>query len=155
MNTTMKMIEEGKGLKLDYPGTVRASVLVAWQSPEGKDCREPREKTTVYGGRVGFSAAGKPYQNIAQLTAQQTPGSPWARDIYGRDVFCFFERFPIFDSYDARNDFRHFRWFFIREGNVLTRIQYTDGQDQTIVTEDVRQLEQRCWEVMQDTDWVK
>ena len=153
--TKMYLKKTGSGKGLSYPGRVDGTYTLVWESADAQQ-RIPREETKTYPALLGFTAAGKRYLSIKQLTAQQEQFSPWAKDVYGRDVFCVWERFPTFDSYDALYEHRYFHWFLIREGNELTRVQHTDESGKIYVTEDVARLETKCWDaLMKETDWVK
>ena len=76
------------------------------------------------------------------------------RDVYGREVFAFRERFPCFDSYDYLYEHRYFRWFYIREGDSLYCVYYVDEQKTVKITDDVRRIEKRdAWESMRALNW--
>ena len=60
-----------------------------------------------------------------------------------------------FDSYDYANETRYYRWFFIKEKGKLTRIYYADERNRIQVTEDVRNLENKCLEKMRKEGWIK
>ena len=96
-----------------------------------------------------FMAAGRPYLSLSMLTARREEGSPWAKDVYGRDVLVLTERFPCFDSADRKNERRYFRWYFLCHKGRLTRVYHTDKTPTVTVTEDVRDLEEDIWEQMQ------
>lgn len=102
----------------------------------------------VYSAKDGFFAAGKHYDSVSQLCLEEDLDTRRARDIHGREVLYLKERFPCFDSYDLLYENRYYRWFFIRQDNSLTRVYQIDGRDRVYVTEDVRNLENKCWEQM-------
>lgn len=103
-----------------------------------------------------FFAAGKVYPSLNALRVKALdPDGYVYQDIYGREVFCFAELFPCFDSYDYANETRHYRWFFIKENGRLTRIYHTDGRNTVHVTEDLRDLEDICLEQMQAQGWLE
>ena len=60
-------------------------------------------------------------------------------------MLCIIERFPCFDSFDAMYEHRFYHWYFLREGDSLTRVYYEDEDDEVCVTEDVENLEYNCW----------
>lgn len=127
---------------------------IQWIGADGT-VRIPEEtiKDFVYPGL--FVAAGKVYTSWKSLCIKQEDSDFLYKDIYGREVFYDAELFPCFDSYDYANETRHYRWFFIREKGKLTRVYYTDGRRQIQVTENVRNLENRCLEPMQKLGWIK
>ena len=65
------------------------------------------------------------------------------------------ERFPCFDSYDYAHENRYYWWLFIKEKGKLTRIYHADGTHKIQVTEDVRNLEDKCWQQMKKMDWLR
>ena len=50
-------------------------------------------------------------------------------------------RFPCFDSFDYLTENRFYRWFFIREGNSISRIYAIDTKPNIYVTDDVGYVE--------------
>ena len=144
---TMVLQRCGSGVSVKYPLSSYACGRMQWVDKAG-NVRTPQEKTKQYPAIGGFTAAGKFYFSINQLGAREDQ-EPWSRDCHGREVFSLRERFPCFDSEDYLHEKRCYRWWFIREGNTLTRIHVTDGQKGIFVTEDVANLEDRCWEKMQ------
>lgn len=153
----LKMIDNGR--KAQYYGNTYSTYKVLWVSREKSSdggpyfVRNPEEETTEYPKTTGFSAAGKKYLSLRQLTAETEERNNWCRDCYGREVFCVKERFPCFDSYDYLHENRYYRWFFLRENGKLTRVHYADGQNSIYVTEDVLYLETNCWDEMKKLDW--
>lgn len=137
----------GRGESVHYPLSSYSTSRMKWAGKDGS-VRLPQQTSKKYSGIGGFDAAGKHYFSIRQLCAESDEQGVWCRDTYGRRVFCVRERFPCFDSYDYLNENRFYRWWFIREGNVLTRIHVTDGQGGIFVTEDVAELENNCWDAM-------
>ena len=126
---------------------------IRWQSPDGS-LRTPEEskKTFLYPGV--FWAGGRPYASIHQLCAEKLDEEGHAcRDVYGREVFAQWERFPCFDSYDYLYENRYYRWFYIRNNDQLTCVYYTDERNKIEVTEDVKKLPQRCWEAIDECKW--
>ena len=113
------------------------------------EVREPRETTRTYPTYLGFTAAGKHYRSIRQLYARHDETLTWCRDIYGLEVLYLAERFPCFDSEDFLYEKRFYRFFFLREGEKLTRVQYTDESNTVTVTEDVANLERQWMEKFQ------
>lgn len=127
---------------------------IYWAAPDGTTrIPEETQKTFVYPGP--FMAAGKPYVGLRALRAQQDETGHICKDLYGREVFYLWERFPCFDSYDYANENRYYRWFFIKEDGKLTRIYHADERKTLEVTEDVRNLENKCREAMEKMGWLK
>jgi len=143
----MTLRPTGSGAQARYPLSTYSTSRMEWIGKDGS-ARIPRETSKKHHTLLGFEAAGKRYLSTGQLCAKLDEEGIWGRDIYGREVFCVRERFPCFDSYDYLNENRFYRWWFIREGNRLTRIHATDGQEGIFVTEDVQDLENMCWEEM-------
>jgi len=126
---------------------------IRWQAPDGS-VRKPEEskRTLLYPGV--FWAAGRPYTSIKQLCAQKLDEQGHVcRDIYGREVFAEWERFPCFDSYDYLYENRYYRWFYIRSGDRLTCVYYADERKQIEITEDVKKLPERCWKAIREHKW--
>lgn len=126
---------------------------IRWKSPDGS-LRTPEEskKTFLYPGV--FWAGGRPYASIHQLCAEKLDEEGHAcRDVYGREVFAQWERFPCFDSYDYLYENRYYRWFYIRNNDQLTCVYYTDERNKIEVTEDVKKLPRRCWEAIDERKW--
>lgn len=144
----------GAGETVRYELSTSFAGKLEWVSPDGK-VREPEETKAEYAYPGSFTAAGKKYTSWKQLCVTTDESGFFARDIYGREVFCMRERFPCFDSYDYLYENRYYRWFFLREGNKLTRVYYTDERDVIHVTEDVRNLESKCWTEMKEKGYVK
>ncbi len=131
---------------ISYNSTVR----LEWVSRE-KDAQDRPLRTrkplgiTLFLPAACFIAAGRPYFSLSMLAAKQEQGSPWARDVYGRDVLVLRERFPCFDSADYRNEKRYFRWYLLCQGGKFTCVFHTDRTPAVTVTEDVRDLEDDLW----------
>ena len=126
---------------------------IRWQSPDGS-LRTPEEskKTFLYPGV--FWAGGRPYASTHQLCAEKLDEEGHAcRDVYGREVFAQWERFPCFDSYDYLYENRYYRWFYIRNNDQLTCVYYTDERNKIEVTEEVTKLPRRCWEAIDECKW--
>lgn len=145
----MLLRRTGPGSGVQYGTSSYGTCVVEWYLPadEGR-VRRPQETAAVYSVHGGFNAAGKHYTSLSQLCLGENRDTCRGRDIYGREVLCLKERFPCVDSYDLLYENRYFRWFFIRRGNSLTRVYYTDERDHIYVTEDVGNLENKCWEQM-------
>lgn len=139
----------GGGEPARYPGCRYPTYRLQWVSRTTGEVREPQETTRTYPAHLGFTAAGKQYQSISQLYAQHDERRTWCRDIYGREVLYLAERFPCFDSEDFLYEKRFYRFFFLREGEKLTRVQYTDESNTVTVTEDVANLERQWMEKFQ------
>ena len=111
--------------------------------------RIPEPVRTTQSLKAGFSAAGRSYRSIRELAVAKKDGGPVCIDCYGREVFCFFERFPCFDSYDYLYEHRYIRRFLIREGDRLTLVYYEDENDSVNVTEDLKRVKVAWWKEME------
>ncbi|MBQ8647832.1 MAG: hypothetical protein IJ484_06805 [Oscillospiraceae bacterium] len=136
---------------LRYPLISLAAHGVEWQGPQGA-VRTPAERTLTFASGLPFTAAGRPYLSLQQLSAQRKPGLPsgWYLDCYGRVVYRYVERFSCFDDCDGRSESRYYRWYFLFEQGRLTRIQHTDGTAPITVTEDAAFLEDACLDAMRE-----
>lgn len=141
-------IPRGSGGGINYQGGgYYGTEHIRWVSRETDDngaplyTRNPQQTTTEYPSPGVFRAAGKTYTSRNQLTIVKDEDGVWCKDMYGRQVLCVRERFPCFDSYDFAHENRYYYWYFIREGDRLTRVYYSDGGKRIIVTEDVDELE--------------
>ena len=145
----------GSGERVDYPLYSSATERLQWVSRktdgEGRplSVRDPEERTHTFPVVSGFVAAGKWYASLKLLTVKTDANGLWCRDVYGREVLAVRERFPCFDSEDFLHEDRYYRWFLLREGGKLTRVYHTDERPTVTVTEDVRDLEPYCWEMVQ------
>lgn len=142
--------------KEQLPGPyVNIRYYIQWCQPDGTvRSQEPTEKVFTYPGV--FTAGGRPYTSVSQLCAKKLDeGGHICRDIYGREVFVQWERFPCFDSYDYLHENRYYRWFYICSGDQLTCVYYADQRDRLEITEDVQKLPRRCWEAMVEANWQK
>lgn len=158
---TGEMVLEGcgSGQRIKHPGYSCASERLRWVSwardaggaPLKTRC--PTEHTEAFPAGGSFTAAGKRYSGLRQLFVRTDESCTWCRDKYGREVLYLVERFPCFDSFDAMDESRCYRWFFLREGERLTRVYYMDGGMDIHVTEDVENLEHKCWEQMLELDY--
>lgn len=146
----------GRGRRIERSGggiQISPSVRIEWASrrtdAEGHPLRvrTPQERTRTL-SEAAFVAAGRPYAGRGQLIAQKAKDSPWAKDIYGRDVLALTERFPCFDSEDFLHEKRYFRWYFLCRDGRLTCVYHADETPTVTVTEDVLDVEDRCWEEM-------
>ena len=144
----MLLRRTGTGEWVKYPGYSCGTERLEWVGKDG-ETRIPDPVTRKDGIIGGFRAAGRYYLSLKQLEAKKDPSGTWCRDCYGREVFAVRKKFPCFDSYDAIHERRCYRWWFIRQGNVLTRIYHTDETNAIFVTEDVRDVEDFCWRQMQ------
>lgn len=149
----------GLGKRVKYPGYMSATEKLRWVSREKTAeggpvaVREPQEQTYTFPDN-DFYAAGKHYSNIGQLFVKMGgERAAWCRDVYGREVLYLIERFPCFDFYDAMNENRCYRWFFLREGMRLTRVFFVDGGWEVYVTEDLENIECGRWEDMQELNY--
>ncbi len=136
---------------ISYDSTVR----LEWVSRERDARGEPRRTRRPLGVKLFFPAAcfmaaGRPYFGLAMLAAHREKGSPWAKDVYGRDVLVMTERFPCFDSFDYLHEDRYFRWYLLCHGGKFTCVCHTDKTPAVTVTEDVRDLEDDLWKKIQE-----
>ena len=84
-----------------------------------------------------FIAAGKPYLAVSQLKAKEEGELngvlyrgfkvPQYRDVHGRRVLYFRERFPCFDSYDRLHENRYYHWYAIESDGKVTLV-YTEDE---------------------------
>ena len=140
-------------VSFNKPGPyVNIDYMVQWRAEDGS-LRIPQggEKRTLPCNN--FVAAGRQYSGWEQLCAEQTGEDGTFTDIYGRDVFAFRQRFPCFDSYDYLYEHRYYRWFYIREGDSLCCVYYTDEEKTIEVTEDVRLIADGAWKAMKEINW--
>lgn len=151
----MCLQEVGDGQFISYDLGRYATKEVRWVSKEKDEkgiplhTRIPNETTCVYKDGKRFVAAGRSYPNLKALTAVKREEPNWYKDIYGRDVLYFCNRFPCFDSYDYMTETRYYRWMFIFGDDTLTRVYHTDEQEEIFVTEDVRCIELDWWSKIQ------
>lgn len=137
---------------------VPSSVKVEWVSRQTdangipRLVRRTQETKTEFRVQTGFTAAGKTYKSIAQLALSKGGDDHLCVDIYGREVLCFRERFPCFDSYDYLYENRYYRWFYLRNGDMVTLIYSEDEMPVIRVTEDVQQIPTKWWKEIQ-TYW--
>ncbi len=144
-------VKRSGGGACNFCPTVRLEWVSRETDADGKPLRVRTPKglaSTV--PEVGFTAAGKLYASRAMLTFREVKDSPWAKDVYGRDVLVLKERFPCFDSSDFLYEKRYFRWYFLCENGKLTCVYHTDETPVVTVTEDVLDVERDCWRKMQD-----
>lgn len=128
---------------------VPTSLEVEWVSREEPlRIRRPNPETKTVTLGLGFTAGGKFYGGINQLCVSVDEEGFLGRDIHGRDVLCFRERFPCFDSYDYLYEHRYYRWFLIKGENTLTLVYYADERGTIEVTEDPKELRIKWWEKM-------
>lgn len=126
---------------------------IQWQNPDGS-IRTPEEVKRTFSYPGVFQAGGRPYLSIDQLCDKKLDEDGHiCQDVYGREVFAVWERFPCFDSYDYLHENRYYRWFFIHSGDRLTCVYYEDEQETVEVTEDVEKLRERCWKAIQELKW--
>ena len=136
---------------ISYNSTVRLEWVSREKDARGRPLRTRRPLgVKLVFPAVSFLAAGRPYFGLSMLEAHREEGSPWAKDVYGRDVLVLTERFPCFDSSDYRNEDRHFRWYLLCQGGKFTCVYHTDKTPAVAVTEDVRDLEYDLWKRIQE-----
>ena len=112
----------------------------------GDALRDPQPVKATGQVRLGFKAAGRPYLGSAALSTGIPGKSPGTtRDIYGREVLHFKERFPCFDSYDYLHENRYYHWYYILNGSSLTEVYCADERPEVQVTEDVAEISNKWW----------
>ena len=132
---------------------VSYSYGIRWKNPDGS-VRTPEESRRTFPYPGVFWAGGRPYTSIKQLCAEKLDEyGHICTDVYGREVFAEWERFPCFDSYDYLYENRYYRWFYIRSGDKLTGVCYTDEQHTIEIVEDVKKLTERCWKAIREYKW--
>lgn len=157
----LKLCIMGDGNKVDYsPGGLYGAKCLWWVSEETDGegqpvyIRESKEKTVKLPATLPFTAAGKQYLNIGQLYGGEiTDGI--TTDVHGRQVLCYRERFPCFDSYDYLHEHRYYRWFILKENGRLTRVYTADESGWIFVTEDVENMERMLTEELKKVGWVE
>ena len=158
-----RQIRQSGGGGISYSSTARLEWVSREKDGEGRPLRKRRPwGIKLFFPAVCFLAAGRPYLSLSMLAAHREEGSPWAKDVYGRDVLVLSERFPCFDSFDYLNEDRYFRWYLLCHKGRLTCVYHTDKTPIVTVTEDVRDLGDDLWKKMQElecfgpeeeTDW--
>ena len=132
---------------------VNIRYLVRWEG-EDVSLRKPEEQKKEFCYPGLFWAAGRVYHSWKDLCHKKLDEDGHVcRDIYGREVLAVWERFPCFDSYDYLYENRYYRWFFIREEDALTCVDYTDEQKRIKVTEDAGCIREKCWKLMKELNW--
>lgn len=137
--------------RISYDQQSCRGTALEWVS--GEQVRIPQEKTRIFRRGIPILAAGRPYAGTALLTFGKPPADGWTTDCYGRQIYCYRERFPCFDSCDLIHENRYFRWFFIYQDGRLTRIYTEDEQKAVYVTEDVAFLENMFWEKLEESGY--
>lgn len=128
---------------------VPTSLKVEWVSREEPfQTRRPKPEKKKVPLALGFTAGGKHYANLGQLCVTLDEEGFLGRDIFDREVLCFRERFPCFDSYDYLYEHRYFRWFLIKGENTLTLVYYEDERKDITVTEDLDEIRVKWWTKM-------
>ena len=93
-----------------------------------------------------FTAAGKFYWNVKQLTHRQIGEyqSEWCfrpnpiyEDIHGRKVIALRERFPCFDTSDFLHEDRYYRWYYIKHDDGIALVYTVDGKIEVHVCNDI------------------
>lgn len=136
---------EGKYPQTDY--------CIQWEQADGT-VRIPEECKKEFPFPHMFVAAGKVYPSLDALRAEKLDEyGHHCRDIYGREVFAEWQRFPCFDSYDYLYENRYYRWFYINEGDKVTCVYYEDQQKKLTVIEDVCKIPESWWKKMQELDF--
>ena len=144
----------GEGRRIKHSGgggcSESSSVRLQWCSRDTDAAGKPKRVRKPWGIKLIFPdflffAAGLPYLGRRMLAFRQEKNSPWARDIYGRDVLVLRERFPCFDSADRLHEKRYFRWYFLCRHGRFTCVYHTDKTPFVTGTEDVLDVEDWCW----------
>ena len=88
-----RQIRRSGGGGISYNSTVRLEWVSREKDARGRPLRtrKPLGIKLVFPA-VSFLAAGRPYFGLSMLEAHREEGSPWARDVYGRDVLVLTER---------------------------------------------------------------
>lgn len=152
MRATMTIRDAGSGKRIKRRLYSAATTRLEWVSVEKDESglplmrRTPKPKTMMYPAVLGFFAAGRYYAGWRELIAEHDDHYEHCRDKYGREVVYDWERFPCFDSYDYIHEDRCRRWFLLRKGDKLTYIYLEDPASFVQVIEDVRDVENRCWD---------
>jgi len=139
----------GQGERTNSRLSSRSTLRLQWVSRETSTqdepvhSRTPEEHTHTQVLPLPFTAAGKLYASVNSLTAKKLDDDTYL-DCHGRRVISLAERFPCFDSYDYATENRYYRWYIIVEPERLTRVYTEDDSLQISITEDVRDLEDRC-----------
>lgn len=155
------VMERGIGSKkLDYQGVTLPGTELVWHNRATGEIRMPQENSFTLDFPSSFVAAGKSYGRMQDLVTarwQDDPSMCWTLDCYGRKTFSVFERFSCFDSYDYLYEDRYYRWIYIYENGMLTRIYTADSyKNQKIyITEDVAFLENKAWEEMEKAGYLE
>ena len=62
-----------------------------------------------------FTVSGRSYKEVADLLhkeAETSKGGSCFMDKHGCPIVFLNKRVPLFDSFDAKHDFRHWNWFY-------------------------------------------
>ena len=154
-----KDMGRGESVRYEHGGYYSAE-CIWWVSEETDEegvpvfIRESHEKIKTLPAVLPFKAAGKIYGSFKQFCDAEAPNGIYT-DIYGREVLCYKNRFPCFDSYDYMNEHRYYRWFFLRHNGKLVRVYAADESGWIYVTEDVKNVERECAEQLKHYGWVK
>lgn len=154
VSQTMYLTAHRSKERLDYPLMNISTVEVEWvDEADPSITRIPEERIRTFGKMDSLSILGQSYPVLFGLYSpfSSLKHGEQQTDRYARDIICFREKFPCFDSADYLSENRYFYWFFIREGNRLARVFYQDETSTVLVTDDVRHIETSCWKYMQET----
>jgi len=144
--------ECGSGGWLKYSGYSCSSVKLAWENPETGEERVPENRTCELTTGSAFCAAGRKYTGFKALKHEKLENDRW-KDIYGREWFNLNERYPCFDSEDYLNEKRFYRWYFLQDGDCITRV-FDNGRGNLFVTDDVGEIERECLQEMKKTGYL-
>lgn len=138
--------ECGPGGRLDYSRYSCGSTKIAWEDPRTGELRVPQEQTMNLLFGAPFRAGGKNYISLKQLKHQKQENDRWL-DVYGREWQNIYERYPCFDSEDYLNEKRYFEWYFLQDGDRITRV-FDNGSGKMSVTDDTERIESHCLDEM-------
>lgn len=93
---------------------------------------------------------------IENLTVLERDICHWPQEENRFDVVTLLEvlehipKVDCFDSFDYLYEKRRHRWFFLVGNSKMTRVVYADEQEKIHVTEDVANIETKCWNILKD-----
>ena len=123
-----------------------------WMSQ--KDLLQPEQKARhEKDNRVMI--AGKPYENLNQLTVTVKEKPYLYEDIYGREWAYEIERYPCFDVYDRMNEDRYYRWYVYRDGSDLWVVYKDDGRNGIIISENPEKIDRTCRLMLENLGWIE
>ena len=157
---SLELCVVGNGTRVNYePGGLYGTKCLWWVSEETDEkgdpvyIRESKERTTKYPAALPFKVAGKLYLSLSQLYGGEVTDGV-TTDVHGRQILCYRERFPCFDSFDYLHELRYYRWFLLKENGNLTRVYTADESGWIHVTEDVENLENKMVDELKKYHWI-